>query len=83
MNVQLADRLSQFETLIKRFESHQPAAGGKVTLDLVSPPLDSGQLKPPSPSVDGRFGRLMVDESRSYYVSNALWASLATEVLAI
>ena len=40
---------------------------------------------PPSPrsSNDEHFGRLMIDETRSQYVSNILWESLATEVRAV
>lgn len=30
--------------------------------------------------IDRQLGHLVVDESRSYYVSNVLWASLSSEV---
>ncbi|KUI72477.1 hypothetical protein VM1G_07434 [Cytospora mali] len=41
----------------------------------------SGRTSPSSPSsLDGQFGRLVIDESKSYYVSNVLWANLANEV---
>lgn len=31
-------------------------------------------------SFDERFSRLMIKESRSYYVSNVLWGNVADEV---
>jgi len=73
VDAQLADRLSHLDTLIKRFEE-QTAAN--------HPPLDSNQLESPKTghSADRCFGRLIVDNSRSYYVSNDLWGSLASEV---
>lgn len=40
----------------------------------------SGQASPALSSLDGRFGRLVIGESKSYYVSNVLWADLANEV---
>lgn len=33
-----------------------------------------------SPSLDVRFGRLVINDSKSYYVGNVLWANLANEV---
>lgn len=41
----------------------------------------SVSMQDPNAIVDGReFGRLMIDETRSYYTSNMMWASLANEV---
>lgn len=40
----------------------------------------SGRESPTSSSLDGLFGRLVIGESKSYYVSNVLWANLANEV---
>lgn len=32
-------------------------------------------------SLDVQFGRLVINDSKSYYVGNVLWANLANEVL--
>jgi hypothetical protein len=34
----------------------------------------------PDASIDQQLGRLMIDDSKSYYVSNILWANLGNEV---
>lgn len=34
-------------------------------------------------SLDVQFGRLVINDSKSYYVGNVLWANLANEVLPI
>lgn len=80
VDAQLADRLLQLETLIKRIEGHGAVTSGNAAAEVLPLPRDLGQSAPLGRSADVEFGHLMIDESRSYYVSNDLWASLANEV---
>lgn len=82
LDSQLVDRLSHLETLLRRLKDHPaPGSHNEAAEFPFPPPLTSGSNRVNSnPSIEGQFGRLMIDESRSYYVSNVLWASLVSEV---
>ncbi|PYH88487.1 Zn(II)2Cys6 transcription factor [Aspergillus ellipticus CBS 707.79] len=93
LNAQLSERLSRLENIIRSFEGHE-SQGGPALLstgpgqqfsatESATPPhnpdaktRDSGS----EPSVEQRLGRLLIDETRSYYVSNVLWANLGDEI---
>lgn len=96
VNVQLSHRLTRLESIIRSFEYHQnqgsstPHSAAPVTL---SSPADSrlsetsripfvpGTSNSDSgDSIEQHLGRLLIDETRSYYVSNVLWANLGDEV---
>ena len=51
-----------------------PASVGTATATT------SGRASPAVSSLEGQFGRLVIDESKSYYVNNVLWTNLANEV---
>lgn len=53
---------------------------GKQALDRPSVQASetSGDIES---SLDVQFGRLVINDSKSYYVGNVLWANLANEVL--
>ncbi|KAF7543123.1 hypothetical protein G7Z17_g10996 [Cylindrodendrum hubeiense] len=46
---------------------------------LQTPPSASGTASPDA-SIDQTLGRLMIDDHRSYYVSNIMWANLGNEI---
>lgn len=96
LNVQLSQRLSRLETIIRSFETPENQRGS--TLNPMGPALRSStmekgapqdhQLRPghytsnldPELSIEQRLGRLLINETQSYYVSNVLWANLGDEV---
>jgi len=41
---------------------------------------DADPKRPKKKTVDKEFGRLVIDEGRSRYVSNQFWVSLSDEV---
>ena len=57
----------------------KPAEPQKA-VDRVCAFADSDPKKASSQKFENEFGRLVIDESRSRYVSNLLWASLGNEV---
>ncbi|KAJ5347475.1 uncharacterized protein N7506_000728 [Penicillium brevicompactum] len=52
----------------------QPQQGGGCPFE------DSDPKRPPPNKFENEFGRLVIDEGRSRYVSNRLWASLGDEI---
>lgn len=96
VNAQLSHRLTRLESIIRSFEYHQnqgsstPHSAAPVTL---SSPADSRVsetsrtqsvsrtgISDSENSIEQHLGRLLIDETRSYYVSNVLWANLGDEV---
>ncbi|KAF4985888.1 hypothetical protein FDECE_16250 [Fusarium decemcellulare] len=87
--LQLRQRL---ESIIKSLTSQHDAVGsGAQTADTEDSPsaMETGEFneEPPcaDPStpetpIDQQLGRLMIDDTRSYYVSNILWANLGNEI---
>ncbi|EAW08075.1 Zn(II)2Cys6 transcription factor [Aspergillus clavatus NRRL 1] len=93
MDTQLGERLSRLESIIKSLGSHVDTAGSTMAPNSDSSATDAAQsegsrseekLTSSSPSrnppVDKQLGRLMIDKTGSYYLSNVLWASLANEI---
>ncbi|KAJ4250972.1 hypothetical protein NW762_011622 [Fusarium torreyae] len=92
----LIDRLQRLEDIIKRLSSQvdvTTSADGASPSGRTSPATEDeshhdfigehpSELNPPSAdaSIDQQFGRLMIDDSKSYYVSNILWANLGNEI---
>lgn len=85
----VADRLSRLEALIRHLG--QQSNSNASSLSAQRPQPADSQARPPdaaSPSeapamdasFDERFSRLMIKETRSYYVSNVLWGNVADEV---
>ncbi len=76
---QVTERLARLESIIKELSTGGPATppsahettGGQQAVD------ETG-----AQALDQEFSRLKVDDSKSYYVNNALWVTLADEVLA-
>ncbi|KAJ5587701.1 uncharacterized protein N7459_003466 [Penicillium hispanicum] len=76
------DRLSRLETLMRRMSSEvadsQPQdASSPLQKAGMQPTSETGDNTAP---VEQRFGRLVIDDTRSCYVSNILWASLGDEI---
>ena len=82
MAPQVSERLSRLESII-----HQLSAAGarhSLSADETSQVQDSPTQEPSGDStqpLDQDFSRLKVDDSKSYYVNNALWVTLSDEVL--
>lgn len=91
LDIQLADRLSRPETVIRRLgnqldatpnpSSERTSTAQERTNRLGDPAIGSSTQWNPSSSIDAHSGLLVIDETKSYYVSNILWANLANEVL--
>lgn len=77
------DELTVDDQAEKDADHEQPSAkseeGGKEALDRPSLQASetSGEIES---SLDVQFGRLVISDSKSYYVGNVLWANLANEV---
>jgi hypothetical protein len=74
---QVSERLARLESIIKELSSGGSAnsPSGHGTPKNQDPGPDTG-----TPTLDQEFSRLKVDDSKSYYVNNALWVTLADEV---
>lgn len=75
------DRLAHLEVLVRRLGTE--VEGGQ--LPFVAPSEEPAANGGPgsgdeSSQVEQQFGRLVIDETRSCYVSNILWSSLGNEV---
>lgn len=86
LNSELVDRLSRLETIIRQGTLLDPEASSirsvkadKHSLDTENTTSFTGCLDD-SGSIDQQLGRLVIDETRSYYISNILWANLGSEV---
>ncbi|KAJ5195941.1 hypothetical protein N7449_006420 [Penicillium cf. viridicatum] len=77
----VVDRLAHLEALVRRLDTE---VGSGQLLPSVAP--ESPTTSTAIASDDGsrqlkqQFGRLVIDETRSCYVSNILWASLGDEI---
>ena len=78
VDARVLDRLSRLETIMKQFDTGE---------DKNRPPEDSNpeqddeiESKCESSSTEQRLGRLVIDDTRSCYVSNVMWTSLSDEV---
>ncbi|KAK8149451.1 hypothetical protein G3M48_006911 [Beauveria asiatica] len=68
------DRLVDLEALVRRLEDTEKGAQLGRELSLTT------QSEHESSPVEQQFGRLVIDDTRSCYVSNILWASLGDEI---
>lgn len=82
----LIDRLQRLEDTIMKLAGQVNTAN---TTDGASPATELGSRhefrrepnnSSPDASIDQQLGRLMIDDSKSYYVSNIMWANLGNEV---
>ncbi|KAM5367385.1 hypothetical protein ACJZ2D_010030 [Fusarium nematophilum] len=95
LDAPLVDRLHRLEDIIKRLASQVDAGAAGATAgtsvqgspetevgahDREEHPSSSHSSPEASGSIDQQFGRLMIDENKSYYVSNILWANLGNEI---
>ncbi|KAF5698317.1 transcription factor [Fusarium globosum] len=93
LDTRLVDRLQKLENIIKQLTSQVDAtanalSSGDGTYEEESVSTPDGMRNNPSrvdnadpgASVDQQLGRLMIDDSKSYYVSNILWANLGNEI---
>ncbi|KAJ4206860.1 hypothetical protein NW767_003153 [Fusarium falciforme] len=85
----LLDRLHRLEATITSLKKERDLNSPKEAVDSAnyaqSPSLD--QVGDPSSSnadvdspIENQLGRLMIDDTRSYYVSNILWTNLGNEI---
>ncbi|KAF5547706.1 bikaverin cluster-transcription factor [Fusarium mexicanum] len=93
LDVRLVDRLQKLENIIKQLTSQVDATANAIPFDSAT---DGDDVRPstggardytsgldnavPDASIDQQLGRLMIDDSKSYYVSNILWANLGNEI---
>ncbi|KAF5545315.1 bikaverin cluster-transcription factor [Fusarium phyllophilum] len=91
LDTRLVDRLQKLENIIKQLTSQvdataNPSGSGTDGEDVECPPggvrnnRSGDGTVAPDVSIDQQLGRLMIDDSKSYYVSNILWANLGNEV---
>lgn len=87
LDSQVVDRLSRLETMIRRLGTETPLSSSLTeSIDERLPAAENASLIASSSSEHSgsadhqQLGRLVIDETRSYYISNILWASLGNEV---
>ncbi|KAF5604337.1 bikaverin cluster-transcription factor [Fusarium pseudocircinatum] len=80
LDTRLVDRLQKLENLIKQLTSQVdatdnslPSGSGKNREEILDGAAHDA-------SIDQQLGRLLIDDSKSYYVSNILWANLGNEI---
>ncbi|KAF4434159.1 bikaverin cluster-transcription factor [Fusarium acutatum] len=76
----LVDRLQKLENIIKQLTSQVDATANALPSGSG---IDGEEIldgAAPDASIDQQLGRLMIDDSKSYYVSNILWANLGNEI---
>ncbi|KAF4502491.1 bikaverin cluster-transcription factor [Fusarium agapanthi] len=93
LDTRLVDRLHKLENVIKQLTSQVDATANALPSGSCTdgeeiesysggrknnpPGVDNAA---PHASIDQQLGRLMIDDSKSYYVSNILWANLGNEI---
>ncbi|OQD91097.1 hypothetical protein PENANT_c001G02525 [Penicillium antarcticum] len=79
LDKRVLDRLAHLEVLVKRLDTEE---AGRLPISPSEEPAPSTVPEPEGGSmqVEQQFGRLVIDETRSCYVSNRLWASLGDEI---
>ncbi|GLA55670.1 hypothetical protein AnigIFM63604_002612 [Aspergillus niger] len=96
VNAQLSHRLTRLESIIRSFEYHQnqgssthpPAAPVALSSRAGSRASETSRIQSvprtsnsdSENSIEQHLGRLLIDDTRSYYVSNVLWANLGDEI---
>ncbi|KAL4780092.1 hypothetical protein BJX76DRAFT_339132 [Aspergillus varians] len=71
VEARLLAQLSRLESMVKRMEGESPETGVSTAVDAVD------ERKP---EVAQRFGRLVIDDMHSCYVSSAPWTQLGDEI---
>lgn len=74
------DRLADLEALVRHLDTTE--TGGQLASGSPreTPAHSATELEDQSSQIEQQFGRLVIDNTRSCYVSNILWASLGDEV---
>ncbi|EWG47595.1 hypothetical protein FVEG_07661 [Fusarium verticillioides 7600] len=93
LDTRLVDRLQRLENTIKELTSQVEAttdavpSGNNIDVDEIEPhhgvvgnSLSGGDGAAHDASTNQQLGRLMIDDSKSYYISNILWANLGNEI---
>ncbi|OJJ31303.1 hypothetical protein ASPWEDRAFT_62525 [Aspergillus wentii DTO 134E9] len=74
-DTRVLDRLSRMEKIVKQFQSQAEGSNNMNTVDESKDEKSSDTDK-----VEQKFGLLLIDEGRSCYVSNVLWASFGDAI---
>lgn len=76
----ILDRLADLEALVRRLDTTE--ASGQIARGSPreTPAHSATEPEDQSSQIQQQFGRLVIDNTRSCYVSNILWASLGDEV---
>ncbi|KAF5548205.1 bikaverin cluster-transcription factor [Fusarium napiforme] len=93
LDTRLVDRLQNLENIIKELTSQVEAttdavpSGNNTDADEIEPHRGAGGKSllgedgaTHDASTNQQLGRLMIDDSKSYYVSNILWTNLGNEI---
>jgi hypothetical protein len=72
VEARLLAQLAKLETIVKRMEGQSPNATQSSTLEATA---DTS-----NPTVEQQFGRLVIDDMQSCYVSSTPWMRLGDEV---
>ncbi|KAF4335780.1 bikaverin cluster-transcription factor [Fusarium beomiforme] len=93
LDTRLVDRLQKLENIIKQLTSQVDATANNSLSATETQASDTSALRdvaaadPSEPNssnpdalIEKQIGRLMIDDSKSYYVSNILWANLGNEI---
>lgn len=79
----MIDRLHSLEAIIKRLTVERDLTappGGTVPSQTCEELTPTSEWLTPDAGIEQQFGRLIVEDTRSHYISNVLWANLANEV---
>jgi hypothetical protein len=84
LDKRVLDRLAHLEVLVRRLDTETEAGQLPFTSTekLAASPAPEPEPGDGPRQVEQQLGRLVIDETRSCYVSNRLWASLGDEVCA-
>lgn len=86
LNSELVDRLSRLEAIIRSRALPDPETSSTRSVEVDKYSVDTENTSSVtnsldySSSIDRQLGRLVIDETKSYYISNILWANLGSEV---
>jgi hypothetical protein len=74
------DRLADLEALVRRLDTTEAGSQLASGSPQESPAHSATESEDQSSQIEQQFGRLVIDNTRSCYVSNILWANLGDEV---
>ncbi|KAM5435837.1 hypothetical protein MferCBS31731_006094 [Microsporum ferrugineum] len=83
LNAKVIDRLHSLEAIIKRLTVERDLTappGGTVPSQSCEELTPTSEWLTPDAGIEQQFGRLIVEDTRSHYISNVLWANLANEI---